>query len=287
MVQPASLQPGLGRDGEPVHPRQQPLVHHRLSHAAGQVVIVVSIVGGVVIVISYENDVMFSFQSALMNALMNAGCHRFCCVLCHHERRHRDYHTNIDATASLRLGCVNGTMILSSTHYIRQCRALQQPMQNINCLHDQANDCMIKRRPTNIRYVLSGSEIVPRAVSTRIISGIWWFFTLIIISSYTANLAAFLTVERMTSPIENADDLSKQTEIKYGPIYGGSTMTFFKVRVRFYSFGIIVRQAYTCCRLTAISDSSYSVEHCENLSCSTFHFVSEYTIISLNISLCC
>lgn len=56
----------------------------------------------------------------------------------------------------------------------------------------------------------TGSEIVPKAISTRIISGIWWFFTLIIISSYTANLAAFLTVERMTSPIANADDLSRQ-----------------------------------------------------------------------------
>ncbi|NXG87406.1 GRIK3 protein, partial [Stercorarius parasiticus] len=40
------------------------------------------------------------------------------------------------------------------------------------------------------------------ALSTRIIGGIWWFFTLIIISSYTANLAAFLTVERMESPID-------------------------------------------------------------------------------------
>jgi ionotropic glutamate receptor len=35
----------------------------------------------------------------------------------------------------------------------------------------------------------------------------------------------------MKSPIENADDLAKQTEIKYGTIYGGSTMTFFKVLV--------------------------------------------------------
>ncbi|KAJ8289261.1 hypothetical protein COCON_G00019200 [Conger conger] len=45
-----------------------------------------------------------------------------------------------------------------------------------------------------------GSELMPKALSTRIIGGIWWFFTLIIISSYTANLAAFLTVERMESP---------------------------------------------------------------------------------------
>ncbi|XP_074662536.1 glutamate receptor ionotropic, kainate 2-like [Tubulanus polymorphus] len=73
-----------------------------------------------------------------------------------------------------------------------------------------------------------GSDINPRALSTRIVGGIWWFFTLIIISSYTANLAAFLTVERMVSPIENAEDLSRQTEIAYGTISGGSTMTFFK-----------------------------------------------------------
>lgn len=38
-----------------------------------------------------------------------------------------------------------------------------------------------------------------RSLSGRIVGGVWWFFTLIIISSYTANLAAFLTVERMVS----------------------------------------------------------------------------------------
>lgn len=76
-----------------------------------------------------------------------------------------------------------------------------------------------------------GSDINPRAISTRIIGGTWWFFTLIIISSYTANLAAFLTVERMVSPIESADDLAKQTEISYGTLEGGTTMTFFKVSI--------------------------------------------------------
>ncbi|XP_061090964.1 glutamate receptor ionotropic, kainate 3 [Conger conger] len=73
-----------------------------------------------------------------------------------------------------------------------------------------------------------GSELMPKALSTRIIGGIWWFFTLIIISSYTANLAAFLTVERMESPVESADDLAKQTRIEYGVVKDGATMTFFK-----------------------------------------------------------
>ncbi|MEE6475930.1 hypothetical protein FKM82_010902, partial [Ascaphus truei] len=73
-----------------------------------------------------------------------------------------------------------------------------------------------------------GSELMPKALSTRIVGGIWWFFTLIIISSYTANLAAFLTVERMESPIDSADDLAKQTKIEYGAVQDGATMTFFK-----------------------------------------------------------
>ncbi|XP_076267894.1 kainate-type ionotropic glutamate receptor subunit 1D [Rhynchophorus ferrugineus] len=73
-----------------------------------------------------------------------------------------------------------------------------------------------------------GSDIAPKAVSTRMVAGMWWFFTLIMISSYTANLAAFLTVERMDSPIESAEDLAKQTKIKYGALRGGSTAAFFR-----------------------------------------------------------
>ena len=61
------------------------------------------------------------------------------------------------------------------------------------------------------------------------VAGMWWFFTLIMISSYTANLAAFLTVERMTSPIESAEDLAKQNKIKYGCVESGSTGAFFRV----------------------------------------------------------
>jgi len=67
-------------------------------------------------------------------------------------------------------------------------------------------------------------------MSGRIVGSVWWFFTLILISSYTANLAAFLTAERMQSPIESAEDLAKQTDIKYGTIDSGSSKDFFKVR---------------------------------------------------------
>ncbi|EDW83543.2 uncharacterized protein Dwil_GK13656 [Drosophila willistoni] len=77
-------------------------------------------------------------------------------------------------------------------------------------------------------FLRQGSGLNPKATSTRIVGGCWFFFCLIIISSYTANLAAFLTVERMISPIESASDLAEQTEISYGTLEGGSTMTFFR-----------------------------------------------------------
>lgn len=82
---------------------------------------------------------------------------------------------------------------------------------------------------TSSEYLVLSAGVY-RSLSGRIVGGVWWFFTLIIISSYTANLAAFLTVERMVSPIESAEDLAKQTEIAYGTLDSGSTKEFFRVR---------------------------------------------------------
>ena len=47
------------------------------------------------------------------------------------------------------------------------------------------------------------------ALSTRLLAGVWFFFAMIVIASYTANLAAFLTVDKMITPIENAEDLAR------------------------------------------------------------------------------
>ncbi|XP_030558727.1 glutamate receptor ionotropic, kainate 2 isoform X1 [Drosophila novamexicana] len=74
-----------------------------------------------------------------------------------------------------------------------------------------------------------GSELAPKAFSTRAVASSWWFFTLILVSSYTANLAAFLTVESLVTPIEDAEDLSENKGgVNYGAKNGGSTFTFFK-----------------------------------------------------------
>jgi len=73
-----------------------------------------------------------------------------------------------------------------------------------------------------------GSDVAPLSLSVRFLAGMWFFFALIMISSYTANLAAFLTVETLERPIENVEQLANQNEIKYGAVKTGSTRKFFE-----------------------------------------------------------
>ncbi|XP_076257962.1 ionotropic receptor 25a [Rhynchophorus ferrugineus] len=83
-----------------------------------------------------------------------------------------------------------------------------------------------------------GGGEAPKNLSGRLVAATWWLFGFIIIASYTANLAAFLTVSRLDTPIESLDDLSKQYKIQYAPVNGSSTMTYFQrmadIEARFY-----------------------------------------------------
>lgn len=78
-------------------------------------------------------------------------------------------------------------------------------------------------------FMQQGCYISPHSISGRIVSGIWYFFTLIIVSSYTANFAALLTIDRMATPINSVEDLVAQRDVQYGTIGAGSTIEFFKV----------------------------------------------------------
>lgn len=63
-------------------------------------------------------------------------------------------------------------------------------------------------------------------------------YRFIIIASYTANLAAFLTVSRLDKPIESLDDLAKQYKTLYSSVNGSHASTYFhrmsQIEGRFY-----------------------------------------------------
>ncbi|CAF1156157.1 unnamed protein product [Adineta steineri] len=77
-------------------------------------------------------------------------------------------------------------------------------------------------------FMRQSINLVPKSFSGRIAATSWWYFSLIFISSYTANLVAFLTVEKLVTPIESVEDLAKQQEIKYGSVRNGTTSAFFE-----------------------------------------------------------
>jgi glutamate receptor 3 len=58
-------------------------------------------------------------------------------------------------------------------------------------------------------FMRQSINLVPKSFSGRIAATSWWYFSLIFVSSYTANLVAFLTVEKLVTPIDNVEDLGK------------------------------------------------------------------------------
>ncbi|GMR60627.1 hypothetical protein PMAYCL1PPCAC_30822 [Pristionchus mayeri] len=73
-----------------------------------------------------------------------------------------------------------------------------------------------------------GGGEAPKNISGRIVAATWWLFGFIIIASYTANLAAFLTVSRLEQPISSLDDLAKQYKVEYAPMKGSASETYFR-----------------------------------------------------------
>ena len=58
-------------------------------------------------------------------------------------------------------------------------------------------------------------------------------FVVLIVSCYTANLAAFLTVTNIANTVTSAEELVAQSRIEYGTIRGGGSYETLKVLLSF------------------------------------------------------
>ncbi|XP_061165181.1 glutamate receptor ionotropic, kainate 3-like [Saccostrea echinata] len=73
-----------------------------------------------------------------------------------------------------------------------------------------------------------GTEGTPATTSGRILMYTWCFFVLILVASYTANWAAFLTVKKIKAPVKSIYDLASQKEIQYGTVKSSAILSFFE-----------------------------------------------------------
>ena len=82
-----------------------------------------------------------------------------------------------------------------------------------------------------------GGGEAPKNLSGRLVAATWWLFGFIIIASYTANLAAFLTISS-EEMINSLDDLGRQFKVQYAPMKDSVTSKYFErmafIENRFY-----------------------------------------------------
>lgn len=76
-------------------------------------------------------------------------------------------------------------------------------------------------------FTPQGGGEAPKSISSRIVVGAYWLFVVLMLATFTANLAAFLTVERMQTPVQSLDQLARQSRINYTVVEGSQTHKFF------------------------------------------------------------
>ncbi|XP_041980059.1 glutamate receptor ionotropic, kainate 2-like [Aricia agestis] len=73
-----------------------------------------------------------------------------------------------------------------------------------------------------------GCDILPKAIGSRWVCGMWWFFAVIVCQTYIAQLSASMTTAMENEPINSVEDLANQNKVLYGSIEKATTYLFFK-----------------------------------------------------------
>lgn len=72
-----------------------------------------------------------------------------------------------------------------------------------------------------------GGGECPKALSGRVLVAAYWLFIVLMLATFTANLAAFLTVERMQTTVQSLEELARQSRINYTVVANSPYMEYF------------------------------------------------------------
>lgn len=76
-------------------------------------------------------------------------------------------------------------------------------------------------------FTPQGGGEAPKSLSARTLVAVYWLFVVLMLATFTANLAAFLTVERMKTPVQSLDQLARQSRINYTVVESSDVHQFF------------------------------------------------------------
>ncbi|KAH8408870.1 hypothetical protein KR009_002908, partial [Drosophila setifemur] len=76
-------------------------------------------------------------------------------------------------------------------------------------------------------FTPQGGGEAPKAISGRMLVAAYWLFVVLMLATFTANLAAFLTVERMQTPVQSLEQLARQSRINYTVVGESDTHQYF------------------------------------------------------------
>nr|QQP19804.1 ionotropic receptor 8a [Tropidothorax elegans] len=77
-------------------------------------------------------------------------------------------------------------------------------------------------------FTPQGGGEAPKSLSARTLVAAYWLFVVLMLATFTANLAAFLTVERMQSPVQSLKHLARQSRINYTVVRNSDAYAHFK-----------------------------------------------------------
>ncbi|XP_066493833.1 probable glutamate receptor [Tiliqua scincoides] len=75
---------------------------------------------------------------------------------------------------------------------------------------------------------LQGAVPQPKSLSVRIISAMWWLFSIVLLAAYIAGFSFVLESGTDQLSIETFEDLVKQRQLEFGTMESSSTLRYFK-----------------------------------------------------------
>ena len=117
----------------------------------------------------------------------------------------------------------------------------------------------------------------PHCASGRFLVMAWWFFMMIVLAMYTANLAAFLTVNRLQVGLQQVDDLLRQSEYQWGTVFSTNPEILMRNSLKL-SYQEIIQRAIPV---------ENAKEGFEKAKMGKFAFIYESPFLEYNLRLSC